>query len=216
MSFKEPFHYSMFAIEVYSICICILLLGYHTPYFSHVLIAVLSIMVGVLYFFRKHIRPFDRDRRIVCSPCEGTILRVDEHPHHIHISTFLNLHNIHIQYLPYDGVIIDKQYKKGAFHPAHLFTKSQHNERLITTLDTSIGHMYIIQYAGLIARRIIDFQPVHVPLQKGDPLGLIKFGSRVDIYIPKKYISKVLVQSGDAISIGDALCYIDQDDTCRT
>lgn len=206
--FQEPLHYSAYALDVYAMCVLILALGAYTQYFKYTIVCVGVIIACMLWFFRKHTRPFDSDPSIVSSPCEGTILAVDEHADHVHVSTFLNLHNIHIQYLPYDGVIVDKQYKSGSFHPAHLFNKSQHNERLITTLSTSIGMLYVIQYAGLLVRRIVDFQPMHVRLKKGDPVGLIKFGSRVDIYIPKKYISHVLVNPGDKISIGDPICYV--------
>jgi len=208
MSFKEPFHYSVYVLDLYVLCGIILLISARTPYFKTMLQIITCIIIAILFFFRKHPKPFDTDINTIVSPCEGTIIYIDEHSEHLHIATFLNIHNIHVQYLPCDGIIVDKQYKTGAFHPAKMFEKSQHNERLITTLQTRIGHVYMIQYAGLIARRIVDFQPLHTPLKKGDPFGLIKFGSRVDIYIPKKYISKLFVHVGDTISIGDTLCSV--------
>ena len=86
-----------------------------------------------------------------------------------------------------------------------MFEKSQYNERVETTLQTVIGNVKVIQIAGLIARRIVSFGSEGQQLKRGDPLGLIKFGSRVDVIVPAHNIAKIAVKEGQSVNIGDTL-----------
>lgn len=142
------------------------------------------------------------------SPCDGKLLRVVQHANgQTHIAIFLNIHNIHVQYVPFSGTITSIVHKPGEFHPAYLFEKSSLNERVETTFDTAAGTIRVIQIAGLIARRIVSFHQPQTYVHRLEPLGLIKFGSRVDIWLPTQSIRSTLVatQPGTRIRIGDPL-----------
>lgn len=152
---------------------------------------------------------------VLVSPCDGKLLRVVHHPtlNQTQIAIFLNIHNIHVQYVPLSGTLTSIVHKPGKFHPAYLFEKSSLNERVETTLSTSVGDVRIVQIAGLVARRIVSFHSsassasASTYLHRGDPLGLIKFGSRVDIWLPTSAIQTFLVSTepGTRIRIGDPL-----------
>jgi phosphatidylserine decarboxylase len=142
----------------------------------------------------------------IVSPCEGKILKITRDGNFLLVSTFLNIHNVHVQYFPCYGIVIKKEYKEGEFQPAYLFEKSKYNEQLQTTILTKYGHLKINQIAGLIASRIVSFNKINDRVEKGQPLGLIKFGSRVDMYIPINHINNVNVKEGDVINIGDTIC----------
>lgn len=148
---------------------------------------------------------------VLVSPCDGKLLRVVHHPtiDQTQIAIFLNIHNIHVQYVPLSGTLTSIVHKPGEFHPAYLFEKSSLNERVETTLSTSTGDVRIVQIAGLVARRIVSFHSSSASayLHRGDPLGLIKFGSRVDIWLPTSSIQTFLVSTepGTRIRIGDPL-----------
>jgi phosphatidylserine decarboxylase len=139
------------------------------------------------------------------SPCDGKVIRVVEHADALQIAIFLNVHNIHVQYAPIEGRIISSKHKPGEFVPAYMFEKSQYNERVETEMETFAGRVKVVQIAGLVARRIVPFHPPGTRLNRGDPLGLIKFGSRVDVWIPKASIRSVTIRRGDRVRIGQPM-----------
>lgn len=164
------------------------------------------VLVLLLTFFRgwRGLVPPSPDA-IMC-PCDGKVLGVVEHRElgYTQVAVFLNVHNIHVQYMPMDGVVKSIQHKAGEFHPAYLFEKSSLNERTETVLETRIGDVTIVQLAGLVARRILPLTAVGQRVAKGDPLGLIKLGSRVDIWLPSANV-EVRVSRGQRVRIGDVI-----------
>jgi phosphatidylserine decarboxylase len=167
---------------------------------------VLLLTAFVLYFFRDINYTIPIDEKSIHSPCQGTILRITRKDGIIQIATFLSVFNIHVQYTPCSGKIINQVYKEGEFNMANDFEKSNLNERLDTTLQNPIfGNVVVRQIAGLIARRIVSFKNIGDSVQQNEPLGLIRFGSRVDIFLADKPEYKILVQSGDKIEIGQTL-----------
>lgn len=118
------------------------------------------------------------------------------------ISTFMNIYNVHVNRAPIDGTVKDIVHKQGIHLPA--FKKeSEKNERVITRIDTNIGTVKVIQIAGTIARRIESYIKKGDKLKKGDKIGIIKFGSRVDVYLPVKKIKNINVKVGDMIKAGE-------------
>lgn len=118
------------------------------------------------------------------------------------ISTFMNIHNVHVNRMPIDGTIKDIVHLKGLHLPA--FKKeSDKNERVITTIETKIGRIKIVQIAGTLARRIVPYVKKGDKLKKGDKIGIIRLGSRVDLYLPVDGIKKVIVNVGDAVKAGE-------------
>lgn len=125
------------------------------------------------------------------------------------ISTFMNVHNVHVNRMPIDGTAKNITHIIGAHLPA--FKKeSDRNERVITTIDTKIGTIKIIQIAGTLARRIVPYIKEGDKLKKGERIGIIRLGSRVDVYLPSKKIKKIYVKVGDNVIAGeDTLAEID-------
>lgn len=165
-----------------------------------------AVLVLLLIFFRGWRGQVNGDEDAIVSPCDGKVLRVIEHRDlgYTQVAVFLNLHNIHVQYMPMDGIVKSIRHKNGEFHPAYLFEKSSLNERTETVLATDIGDVTIVQLAGLVARRIVSLTDVGRAVSKGDPLGLIKLGSRVDIWLPSS-TTKVDALQGQRVRIGDVI-----------
>jgi len=170
-----------------------------------------ALLVGLLVFFRGWTGPFEKDASKIMCPCDGRILRIVPHPEtgFVQIAIFLNVHNNHVQYMPCDGMVQSTKHKEGEFHPAYLFEKSALNERQETVIRTQIGDITVVQIAGLVARRIVSFVKANDSKYKGDPLGLIKFGSRVDIWLPMKQVQvRADLVVGKRVRIGDTLATI--------
>jgi phosphatidylserine decarboxylase len=167
------------------------------------------VLVLLLTFFRGWQGHVVADPHVITCPCDGKVLRVVRHRNlgYTQVAVFLNVHNIHVQYMPMDGVVKSIQHKKGEFHPAYLFEKSALNERMETVLGTRIGDVKIVQLAGLVARRILSLTTIGKAVVKGDPLGLIKLGSRVDLWLPSAN-AEVTAFEGQRVRIGDAIATV--------
>jgi phosphatidylserine decarboxylase len=202
-------NYIFYAPEILFIFSIIVLFGL---YFKSIIIFIVSLIfiILMLFFYRsasdKCINKAKKSQEndIIC-PCDGKVLAVSSTDKHVHIAIFLNVHNVHVQYVPVNGIIKSIYHKSGEFHPAYLFEKSKLNERVETTIDTKWGEIIVVQIAGLIARRIVSFHTEGNHIEKGDPLGLIKFGSRVDIWLPKESVNNILIKEGQIVNIGDTL-----------
>jgi len=117
------------------------------------------------------------------------------------ISTFMNIHNVHVNRMPLEGTIEMVTHHPGRHLPA--FQKeSENNERVVLLIHTKIGPMKVIQIAGTIARRIVPYVTKGDHLNKGEKLGLIRLGSRVDIYLPTKKIKTLSIQVHDNVRAG--------------
>lgn len=168
------------------------------------------LFVTLLFFFRGwmgNVAHLEKGH-MVC-PCDGKVLDVVMHPDrkYVQIAIFLNVHNVHIQYVPCHGIIKSVTHKEGEFHPAYMLQKSALNERTetIITSEEFGGDVVIVQIAGLVARRIVSFLKKGEQVHPGKPLGLIKLGSRVDVWIPFADDLDVLVKKDDRVHIGDVL-----------
>lgn len=158
----------------------------------------------LLIFFR------DPDRRIgsgVVAVADGKIrgitpLRDPEVGECTQISTFMNIHNVHVNRMPYDGTIEKIIYTPGSHLPA--FQKeSDANERLVILIKTEIGVLKVVQIAGILARRIVPYVDEGDFLKKGEKIGLIRLGSRVDIYLPINRINAFMIQVGERVKAGE-------------
>jgi len=168
--------------------------------------AVLIFLKSFLFliFFR------DPDRKIgkgIVASADGKIREIsnindDDVGNCKRISTFMNLHNVHVNRIPIEGIVSNITHKKGLHLPA--FKKeSEKNERVVTIINTNIGTVKVIQIAGTIARRIHPYIKIGDKMKKGEKIGIIKFGSRVDVYLPTKKLSKISVRVGDIVKAGE-------------
>ena len=170
-------------------------------------IVVFTVLIFFLfYFFRDIDYAIPRNDTQLNSPCEGTVLAVRRENNMIHLAVFLSPFNIHIQYTPCRGQIIEQTYKKGEFNMAHLFEKSNYNERMETTINNNVfGNVKILQIAGLLARSIVPFYKKGDKVEQNVPFGLIRLGSRVDIILTDNKKYQMALKPGDKIKIGDPL-----------
>jgi phosphatidylserine decarboxylase len=168
-------------------------------------IPVWIIALFVLQFFRDPPREIPQDVGAVLSPADGRVIKVErtQDPYGqreaILISVFMNVFNVHSNRSPVDGRIEQVQYFPGKFFNADLDKASTENERnaiVLTTIDNQT--VTFVQVAGLIARRILCYVKAGDVLARGQRYGFIRFGSRVDVYLPLD--ASVKVSIGDKVS----------------
>lgn len=159
----------------------------------------LVIMVPLSLFFR------DPERSIgigVVSPADGKVVTVERRKGSWwFISIFMNVHNVHVNRVPWDGVVAYQEHIPGGYVPA--FNKdSDTNERLVTRLKTGNGTWEITQIAGAVARRIIPYVRVGQVLAKGERFGMIRYGSRVDLLFKPPRGMVIEVEVGQRVLAG--------------
>ena len=165
-----------------------------------------------LWFFRDPERYFDSQDNQVLSAADGKICFIGEDTAPIEtdinhkmnkVSIFMNVFNVHVNRSPVDGNIEKIIYKNGKFFNASLDKASEHNERNSFIIETNTDKIVVVQIAGLIARRILSFISEGDKIDKGDRIGLIRFGSRVDIYFPPTY--EIKVNQNDIVVAGKTI-----------
>jgi phosphatidylserine decarboxylase len=138
----------------------------------------------VLFFFRDPERVVPAGEGLVVSPADGKVVRAEQRAEGVFVSIFLSIFNVHVNRAPIAGVIHDVRYRKGAFHAAFDARASPDNEQNVVTVRGPGHDVVFKQIAGLIARRIVFKKKLHDQVLRGERVGLIKFGSRVDIELP--------------------------------
>jgi phosphatidylserine decarboxylase len=159
--------------------------------------ALLVLAAFVTFFFRDPDRKFEGTEREVASPADGKVVSVRQENGQEAISIFLSVFDVHINRAPISGEISGIDYHKGKFLIAFDERASLENERNSITMTRKDATVRFVQIAGLIARRIVCWRKPGENLAVGDRIGLIKFGSRVDVFLPKG--SKVYVKRGDRV-----------------
>jgi phosphatidylserine decarboxylase len=164
----------------------------------------LFVILSILFFYRKP----TIDDKILCtsddiilSPAYGTIEKIIINKSTVHIIIFLSVFDIHYQYYPIKGYVIDQIHDMtGKYELAYELNKSSDNEKIITTINTKHGNIKVIQIAGKFVRRIVTtLQKINEYVLPGQELGMIKFGSRVDIIIPNNNV-KLLVKENEHVN----------------
>jgi phosphatidylserine decarboxylase len=142
-----------------------------------------ALAAGMLWFFRDPEREIAQGR--VISPADGVVQSIMPwHDGRTRVAIFMSPLNVHVNRAPLAGTVASVEHVPGGYVPA--FNKeSENNERVIWHFDTEIGDVEMIQIAGAVARRIVPYVPQGCKVEQGDRVGLIRFGSRVDIYLPE-------------------------------
>ena len=161
-----------------------------------------------LWFFRDPERVIPQDPGAVVSPGDGKVTAVGEvmvgNEKHLRISIFLNVFNVHVNRSPIAGVIREVKYQRGVYLNAMNATSAEQNEQNIVTVEGDDGQRIVFkQIAGLLARRIVFNPKVGDHLERGQRVGLIKFGSRVDVVLDPS--ARVNVQVGDHVKGGSSV-----------
>ena len=182
--------------------------------FSNFLGSILILItVWVYYFFRDPERYSINNDKFLVSPADGLITDISErsgpvelrleNTTYTRVSIFMNIFNCHVNRTPISGKVEEIYYKPGKFLNASLDKASEENERNYFKIKTSSGEeIIIVQIAGLIARRIVCQVEQDQELKQGERIGMIRFGSRVDIYFSNR---KILAKLGQNVVAGESL-----------
>jgi len=186
-----------------------------------VILAVLQLKVAallclvltgfVLYFFRDPERIIPTGEDLITSPADGKVIEVtkDQEPYFsgdasIRVSIFMNVFNCHVNRAPIHGRVVDIQYRQGRFLSANKKRAMAENEQAAMLLEDVKGRkVTVVQVAGLVARRIVCWAEPGDELKLGQRYGMIRFGSRLDVYLPKKV--QITVEKGHHVMAGQSV-----------
>jgi phosphatidylserine decarboxylase len=167
----------------------------------------LLLAVWVVAFFRDPERQWARGERLIVAPADGkvvSVLEVDEPAfmagRAARISIFMNVFDCHVNRYPVDGTVAYRHYNPGSFGHAAAEKSSLANEQTSIGLETPRGKVLVRQIAGLVARRIVTDHQVGTSVRQGERMGMIRFGSRVDLFLPLG--TRVLVHLGETTRVG--------------
>lgn len=170
----------------------------------------LPVAVWVLAFFRDPVREGPRGADLLVAPADGKVVSVRElvepdfHKDRVwRISIFMNVFNVHVNRYPVGGTVCYRHYHPGRFINAAAEKASLENEQASIGLETARGKVLIRQIAGLIARRIVTDHDEGAEVGQGDRMGIIRFGSRVDLFFPLS--AEVRVAVGDVTKAGQSV-----------
>jgi len=168
-------------------------IAFFTPY----MFVGILITVFLFLFFRDPERLSESyDSTDVVSPADGRVLKIQDHQ----LSIFMNIHDVHVNRSPVNGEVIDIQYHKGGRVPA-FYKDSDRNERNTITIRTRIGNVIVTQISGAVIRRIVCYVRQNERVARGQRIGMIRFGSRVDVALPRGY--SFVVSRGQKVKAGE-------------
>lgn len=179
--------------------------------FAPVSFAALLVTAFVMNFFRDPERIADDDQASLIAPADGKVIIIDQvfdgrflKAEALKVSIFMNIFNVHVNRVPYPGRVDEVIYKAGAFHSADTQRSSLENESCGLVMTAEGGRrLAVVQIAGLIARRIVCWAGPGDVLARGERFGLIRFGSRVDLYLPLD--TKLVIAKGQKVRAGETV-----------
>jgi phosphatidylserine decarboxylase len=184
-----------------------LILMFPVVYIYHILFWIFCavILVLVLRFFRKPGRGLNESAHEVLSSADGVVVAIEEveEPEYlkqkcIQLSVFMSIHNVHINWYPIAGTVCYYKYHPGSYLIAHHPKSSTENERTTVVVENNAGQKILLrQIAGMVARRIVCYAKEGNQVNQGQEVGFIKFGSRVDIFLPLD--AEILVSLGEKV-----------------
>jgi phosphatidylserine decarboxylase len=174
-------------------------------------IAIVLAALGVfaLFFFRNPDRSFNGDPETACSPADGKIIKIGKAPEEMvrrglpqQISVFMNVFNVHVNRAAIGGSLVEYSYNPGRKISAFKEKASLENEQNLSVWEGPAGRVALKQIAGLVARRIVFDHTPGDDVKRGDRIGLIRYGSRVDVFLPDD--ASILVSEGDKVRAGES------------
>lgn len=184
---------------------------YFTSYFSLITFCLsFGLTIFMVFFFRDPERKIPEGEGIFVSPADGKVILIKDVYEKDYlkddakeISIFMSPVNVHVNRAPCSGNVSVVKYSPGRFMAAYRDTASMNNENIIMVLDGKEGRVLVRQVAGFIARRAVCRVKVGDVLRRGERYGIIKFGSRLDVYLPKD--TKIMVKLGDKVKAGETV-----------
>lgn len=185
--------YSLFPREspYIAISLVIIFIFLYVEVKKYYYIPIIIFFLMIIFYRDYNVNPTSDD--YIMSPADGKVIKVTDNE----VNIFLNVHNIHVQKSPIQGKITNIDYNQGSFNPAGMLEKSEDNEQMIFTIQGDNKQVKVSLIAGVLVRRIHSFVKVGDSVKQGQNLGMIKFGSRVDIEFENV---RVLVKEGDRVS----------------
>ncbi|MDP9338323.1 MAG: phosphatidylserine decarboxylase [Acidobacteriota bacterium] len=161
----------------------------------------------VFSFFRNPDRVIPAEPGALVSPGDGRVVVVRDEEYQgqpgKRVSIFLAVWNVHVNRAPAAGRIVKMEYRPGKFRAAMRASASAENEQNIFTLATDAGELVFKQIAGLIARRVVSWKKAGDIVERGERIGLVRFGSRVDLWVPRE--AEILVKVGQNVKGGSSI-----------
>ena len=202
------------------ILLCFLLFAVNIPIFIHeprwvfaiTLILTAALLVFVTYFFRNPIRVLEiDDPDFVIAPCDGKVVVIEPteendyfHDKRLQISIFMSPFNVHANWYPVEGKVLRSEHQSGRHMGAWLPKSSTENERSLVVIQTHTGvEVMVRQIAGAMARRVVTYAKPGKQCRRNEHLGFIKFGSRVDMYLPMD--TEMFVGLGESVRGNDTI-----------
>ena len=179
--------------------------------FTTLSIITLILTVCLLFFFRDPERNITTDQDAVISPADGKVISIENiketeflNKNCVKISIFLSVLDCHVNRFPVSAKVLATKYKPGKFNLAYDAEGSEENEKLSTFVQMDSGvKLLFSQVAGFLARRIVSYAAVGDYFSQGERFGIIKFGSRMDLYLPEKSILEIDI--GDKVKAGETI-----------
>jgi phosphatidylserine decarboxylase len=162
---------------------------------NHAVYIGIALTFFVVLFFRDPERKVEVSDTYMISPADGTVIDIRDRK----ICIFMFFQNVHVNRAPISGKIKEITYKKGGYLPAYR-KDSERNERNEFIIHSKYGDVSVIQIAGAIARRIVSYSRVNDVIEQGQRIGMIRFGSRVDVTIPEDF--NITVGKGERVLAG--------------
>jgi phosphatidylserine decarboxylase len=189
---KEGYKIVLIAVIIWLTVNYLVGLTGETVFRVFILLSTLPFLILTIRFFRYPHRKIKADPKSVLSPADGTIVAIEEttdneyfKDRRLQVSVFMSVYNVHINWNPVPGEITWFKHHRGHFMAAYLPKSSTMNERATTVIRMADGKEVLVrQIAGAVAKRIITYSTVGKKVTQKDELGFIRFGSRVDIYLP--------------------------------
>jgi phosphatidylserine decarboxylase len=171
---------------------------------------LMILALWVAYFFRDPERTGDRGGELVIAPADGRVVMITEvdepaflHGKALRISIFMNVFNVHVNRYPVSGTVRFVHYNPGKFLNAATDKSSLENEQMSVGIETGSRRVLVRQIAGLVARRIVTYSREGDEVEQGERMGIIRFGSRVDVFLPTSSTPSVRV--GETTTAGSSV-----------
>jgi phosphatidylserine decarboxylase len=189
---KEGFLVIAAALIIWLVCNFVVWMTGELYFRCFTFITTTTILIFVMRFFRYPRRVIELMPDSVLSPADGQIVVIEEtyeseyfNDHRLQVSVFMSVNNVHINWIPVPGIVKYFKHHRGNFMAAYLPKSSTGNERATTVIEMADGTEILVrQIAGAVAKRIISYPKVNDKVNQKNELGFIRFGSRVDLFLP--------------------------------
>jgi phosphatidylserine decarboxylase len=200
----------IFFVFIFALLFGILALQHHSKLLGLLFWMDVIVLGLMFYFFRDPQRFPPINPKAIVSPADGHVIAIEvtKEPIFVNdmvnkVSIFLSVLDVHVNYVPFDGKVEYVRFNRGDYHPAGKPEASEKNAHTFIGIQTKYGRMAVKQAAGILARRIVCYLREGDKVERGQKLGIIKFGSRMEVFLPSW--AQVTVKVGDKLYAGESV-----------